>query len=88
MQNISVLGSTGSIGRQTLAVAEHLGIKREEILAFGDGMNDISMLKTAGIGVAMANACDEAKTAADSITLSCDEDGVARGIEEICFKER
>ena len=86
--NVEINQSCANKGQALLALAEYLGVKREEILAFGDGMNDISMLKTAGIGVAMANACDEAKTAADSITLSCDEDGVARGIEEICFKER
>lgn len=58
-------------------IAKHLGIKREEVIAFGDGQNDIPMIKYAGLGVAMANAADELKTAADEITLSNDEDGIA-----------
>ena len=72
-------------GEALLALAKHLGIEREQTLAFGDGLNDLSMLKEAGVGVAMANACDEAKALADWVTLSCDEDGVARGIEKFCF---
>ena len=86
--NVEINQKHANKGEAVLALAEYLGIKREEILAFGDGYNDLSMLKTAGIGVAMANACEEAKKCADRITLSCDEDGVAYGIEEICFKER
>ena len=54
-------------------------------MACGDGLNDITMLRDAGLGVAMANACPEAKAAADVETLSCDEDGVARAIERFCL---
>ena len=46
-------------------------------MAFGDGGNDISMLKHAGIGVAMGNASEEVKKSADFVTASVDEDGVA-----------
>ena len=53
----------------------------------GDGLNDISMLEEAGIGIAMANGCDEALTAADWVTGHCDEDGVAKAIEKYCFNE-
>jgi hydroxymethylpyrimidine pyrophosphatase-like HAD family hydrolase len=51
-------------------------------MAFGDGQNDISMIETAGIGVAMDNATDEVKAVADSITLSNNDDGVAVFLEE------
>ena len=58
-------------------VSIHLGIKPSETIAFGDWDNDAGMLRAAGLGIAMANASDEAKAAADSITASNDEDGIA-----------
>ena len=58
-------------------VSSHLGIKPSETIAFGDWDNDAGMLRAAGLGIAMANASDEAKAAADSITASNDEDGIA-----------
>ena len=54
-----------------------MGYKKEEMIAFGDGHNDASMVKYAGIGVAMANAVDDLKAIADEVTLSNDEDGIA-----------
>ncbi|MBO5778910.1 MAG: HAD family phosphatase [Clostridia bacterium] len=53
-----------------------IGITVEDVICVGDGFNDISMIRWAGLGVAMANARREVKEAADYITLSCDEDGV------------
>ncbi len=67
------------------ALAEILGIKREEIMALGDGGNDVCMIKWAGLGVAMANAVPEAKAVADYVTLTNDEDGAALAIEKFCF---
>lgn len=69
-------------GKGLLALADHLHISPEEIIAFGDSDNDIEMFKSVGIGVAMANAIPETLAAADRITASNDEDGVARGIEQ------
>lgn len=83
--NVEVNQARANKGEALLALAAHLGLKREQTLAFGDGLNDLSMLEAAGIGVAMANACPEALAAADETTASCDEDGVARGIERFCF---
>ena len=57
-------------------VISNLGYTKDEIIAFGDAQNDISMVKYAGIGVAMANGCDELKEAADEITLSNNDDGI------------
>lgn len=66
------------------ALCDSLGIDRMDTMAFGDGGNDISMLKWAGRGVAMANAETEAvKAAADVITLSNVEEGVAVQLEEM-----
>jgi len=67
---------------------ERLGLAREDVIACGDGFNDISMVKYAGLGVAMANAQDSVKEAADVVTLSNDEDGVARVIEEYILKRK
>lgn len=58
-------------------LAKSLGIKQEEVMAFGDGYNDLSMIEYAGLGVAMANAVDGVKERANVITLSNDEDGIA-----------
>lgn len=85
--NVEVNQLRANKGSALLALADHLGADHSATLSFGDGLNDLSMLRDAGIGVAMANACDEAKAAADRITLSCDEDGVARSILELCFGE-
>ena len=60
---------------------EHLGLTREQMIACGDGFNDRSMIEFAGLGVAMANAQEPVKAAADYITLSNDEDGVAAVVE-------
>lgn len=62
-----------------------LGIGRQEILACGDGYNDISMIEFAGLGVAMDNAQPEVKAKADYITLSNEEDGVAHVINRFIF---
>ncbi len=58
-----------------------LSRSREECIACGDGYNDITMLEYAGLGVAMGNANDEIKAAADFVTLTNDEDGVAYAVE-------
>lgn len=63
-------------------LCEITGRSREDMIACGDGFNDISMIEYAGIGVAMKNAQDEVKAVADYITASNDEDGVAQVIEE------
>ncbi|MBS1907963.1 MAG: Cof-type HAD-IIB family hydrolase [Actinobacteria bacterium] len=60
-----------------------LGIDRTEVLAFGDALNDVEMLRWAGHGIAMANAEPEALAAADAVTSSNAEDGVAVVLERV-----
>ena len=65
-------------------IARH-GIKPEETMAFGDGGNDMSIIKKAGIGVAMGNANEPLKNAADYITDSVDEDGIYKALKRWIF---
>lgn len=67
-------------GAALKALAERLGIDISETMAFGDSLNDVSMLKAAGRGVAMENASDEVKAAADLIAPHHDKEGAAQGI--------
>lgn len=61
-------------------VLKPMGYLQEEMIAFGDGYNDASMLQYAGIGIAMANAVEDLKALADDVTLSHDEDGIAHAL--------
>lgn len=61
---------------------EHEGLTREELIACGDGFNDVSMIGYAGLGVAMDNAQPAVKQVANYVTSSCDEDGVAKVVEK------
>ena len=63
------------------AIAEHMGIDISETMAFGDGGNDLTMLRAAGIGVAMGNALDTVKAHADYVTSSVDEDGITNALK-------
>lgn len=60
----------------------YLGYERENLMAFGDGYNDSTMIEYAGLGIAMGNACDEVKEAADYITLSNNEGGIVYALKQ------
>ncbi len=68
-------------------VCKYLGTAPSTVVAFGDDFNDIDMLRLCGAGVAMENATNEAKEAADFITASNDSDGVAKFLEENVLSE-
>lgn len=76
--DVTVLGY--GKGDAVCDVAAALGIDREQTYAFGDGINDLSMIQMAAHGVAMGNAVDELKAAAEFVTTNIDEDGVAGGL--------
>ena len=68
---------------KSLAVLlEKFGTTKDHLMACGDGLNDLPMLKYAGFSVAMENACEQAKEVSDYITKSNDEDGVAYALHE------
>ncbi len=66
-----------------LHLVELWGVAPEEVCAVGDDVNDISMLRGAGLGVAMGHSKDEVLAAADLVTGADDEDGVAMLIEDV-----
>lgn len=80
--NIEVNAKGVNKGRGLMILGELLGIHREEIMAVGDGSNDIAMLREVGLGVAMENATEAVKAAADVVTLSNDQEGAAAAIEK------
>ena len=75
-------------GEAFLWLLDHLGIDPSETLAMGDGGSDIPLLRAAGIGIAMGNALDYVKEAADDVTAYCDEDGVALALEKYIFNDK
>jgi hydroxymethylpyrimidine pyrophosphatase-like HAD family hydrolase len=83
VNNLEINARDSTKGRALARLAAHLGLDLSETMAFGDDSNDISMLRTAGIGVAMGNASADARAAADEITLSNDENGVAAALNRL-----
>lgn len=80
--NLELTNVTATKGNALLQLSELLGIRREQVMAIGDSENDFAMLKAAGIGVAMKNADANVQKAADFVTRSNEEDGVAYIIEQ------
>lgn len=78
-----ILPKGNSKGDVMLRIAEILGIDRRRTVATGDYNNDVSMLRDAGVGVAVSNASPEAKAAADYITVSNEEHAIAKIIKDI-----
>lgn len=73
-------------GRALAFLAASLGIKQQEVMAVGDSVNDLDMLEYAGLGVAMGNASDKVKAAANAVTCGNDADGVAEAIIKYVLK--
>lgn len=79
---LEFFNSDASKGKALAEIGKVYGINTSEMIAVGDGENDISMIDLAGLGVAMANASDEVKQHADFITLSNEDDGIAHIIQK------
>lgn len=81
-RNLEITDIRADKGRALKSLCERLGISTGQTIAFGDGGNDVQLLKAAGTGVSMGNSVPEARAAAKHITLSNQLDGVAAYLEE------
>ncbi|MCC5895037.1 MAG: Cof-type HAD-IIB family hydrolase [Alkalibacterium sp.] len=82
---VDVLPVDGSKYLTIQRLANHLGIDNDNIIAFGDGFNDMEMIQNVGTGVAMGNAEQEVKEVADLITSSSSEDGIHAALKQLGF---
>lgn len=80
-QFADIIPEDGGKDKGIESIAQYLSITVDEVIAFGDGGNDIDMLRYAGIGVAMGNASDKVKAAADHVTEVVDHDGIAEALK-------
>ena len=85
--NLEVNMPAATKGQGLMQLAQILRLDRMQVMAFGDGGNDVTMLQSAGVGVAMGNACDEAKAAAACVGPTNNEDGVAQVLEALVCGE-
>lgn len=84
--NLEINAAGADKGSALVRLASYLGIKQEETMAFGDGENDFSMIRMAGIGVAMENGEESVKAAADHVTVTNNKAGVAAAIRQFVLK--
>jgi len=80
-----VLPAGGSKAEGIKRMVHQLGLQMKDVYAFGDGLNDIEMLKAVGTGIAMGNALEEVKEAADIVTTSVEEDGIWNGLKKLAL---
>ncbi len=85
---IEITNSQAHKGNALLWLAQSLGIEVDEVMAIGDSQNDITMIKMAGFGVAVANASQEVQAAADHVVASHHDDGVAQAIATLALQPR
>jgi Predicted hydrolases of the HAD superfamily len=84
--NVEAVNIKTSKGVALSAYCERLGIGLNEVMSFGDNLNDIQLITAAGFGVAVGNAVSELKEVANYVAESCENDGVAKAIEKFCFE--
>ena len=82
--NIELNAPAANKGSALRALASALDVPMERVMAVGDGLNDMTMLRAAGIRVAMGNAHPDLKAIATYITDDCDHDGAAKAIDYFC----
>ncbi len=82
-QLVQIMPRSASKGRALRHLVESWGLTMDQVMAFGDDVNDVDMLAMSGIGVAMGDAEPEVLAVADRITGTADEDGVAQVLEEL-----
>ena len=83
--SVDVVPKGGSKAEGIKKLIERLGFALKDVYAFGDGLNDLEMLKTVGIGVAMGNGVPEAKEVADLVTSDVADNGIWNGLKELAL---
>lgn len=83
---LEALSPQAGKGEALAVVMRRLGLQKNEVLAFGDGQNDVSLLQTAGIGMAVRNAHPDAKAAARYVCPSNEEEGVAWALQKLLLE--
>lgn len=78
----NVIAAGASKGKALEALVSYLGIELSQVAAIGDGGNDLSLLSCAGLSIAMGNASDELKAAADHVTLDVENNGLAAAVRK------
>ncbi|GAA0484183.1 Cof-type HAD-IIB family hydrolase [Alkalibacterium sp. s-m-22] len=82
---VDVLPAGGSKFSTIERLAKQLNISNDNIVAFGDGFNDLEMIENAGTGVAMGNAEDDVKKVADLVTASSSQNGIQLALEKLGY---
>jgi len=85
---VQVMAHTASKGAALAALVARWDLALENVVAFGDDVNDVEMVQESGLGVAMNNAVPEVKAVADCITASNDDDGVALVLEKLLAQQQ
>jgi Cof subfamily protein (haloacid dehalogenase superfamily) len=83
--NVEAVDISTSKGKALKYLCDSYGVKAEDVMAFGDQLNDITLLNYAGFGVAVGNAAEALKEVADYVCEPCIEDGVAKTIQKFCL---
>ncbi|RSK26865.1 Cof-type HAD-IIB family hydrolase [Bacillus sp. HMF5848] len=81
--SVDIIPKGGSKAEGIKKIIEKFGLQKEQVYAFGDGLNDLEMLEFVGTGVAMGNGHPKAKEASDFVTKSVDEDGIEYGLKKL-----
>lgn len=87
INNIEINHKNANKGNAITRLSKKLGFGPENVMSFGDGLNDLPMITAAGLGVAMGNASDYIKSHADYVTDTCDNDGVAKAIHHFLWED-
>lgn len=84
-EGLDILPNDGSKFLTIKRLSEHLGMDLADVIAFGDGMNDIEMIKNVGMGIAMGNAEKEVKEVADTVTDSNEDNGIPNALRRLKY---
>lgn len=81
--SVDIIPNQGSKAQTISALAQKVGIQPENVITFGDGNNDVEMLRLAGTGVAMGNAASHVQKAANLVTDTNDQDGIYKALRKL-----